>query len=173
MTEEIQETAAKNAQPEPGAVEAKPARRLPPRIVLIVTGAAVLVLIGLVAFLRPGRHAAPAPGDSAETPEVAERTGDAVVPIDLGGKEDVCSRPAAGARIAALARADSSYESGDFAKARDLYLDLLLTGGDLGGGDDVGRWAHGRLALCLAKIARGSGGRLLDDPELSFRETPR
>lgn len=146
-----------------------------PRITIIASGAAVLVLIGLVALLRPGRHADPAPAETAEVPDVAKRSGDPADPIGFVGKEGPCSRPAAGARIAVLAQADSSYEAGDFAKARDRYLDLLLTGGDLGGGDgdDVVRWAHGRLALCLARIARGPDGRLLDDPPLFFREPAR
>ena len=91
----------------------------------------------------------------------------------INRRELPCSRPAAGAHVPALVQADAAYDSGEFSKARDLYLDLLLAGGDLGGGDDVECWAEGRLALCMARVARGREERVIDDPPLAFREAPK
>jgi hypothetical protein len=70
-----------------------------------------------------------------------------------------------------VVEADKAYDAGDYAKARDLYLDVLLKGGECG--DGITRWAHGRLALALARLARAASPPLLDEPLLSFTEEPR
>jgi hypothetical protein len=127
-------------------------------------GVSFLVVVGIVALLRPGRHAGPAPTDDAAGS--ADFKADPVV----ASCEPACSRPAAGSRIAALVLADEAYDAGELSKARELYLDLLLRGGDLGAGRDVEGWAHGRLALCMARIARGRDDRVIGDPPLTFAE---
>jgi hypothetical protein len=81
--------------------------------------------------------------------------------------EDGACRPP-GSAIAAIVAADAAYDAGDFARARELYLDVLLSGGDCG--DGIARWAHGRLALAMARLAHDQSPPLVDEPALEFRE---
>jgi hypothetical protein len=153
-----------------------PARktRVTTRVMIAACGGVVLILFALVAVLRPDRHAeAPVeePAGNESEDVVAD---DGLLAMDAAAAplaaESPASRPREGAGIAALVAADAAYDSGDFARARDLYLELLLSGGDLGaGGDPVLGWAHGRLALSLAKVARKSAETIIDEPPLRFR----
>lgn len=143
-------------------------------VVLIGCAAAAVILAGLVALLRPTAHAPVENAGDATTEAPVE----AALEIQAAPEPDLdaaASRPHAGSAVALLVQADEAYESRDFKAARDLYLDLLLTGCDFGGdeGEAVSRWAHGRLALATARLARTPGTRLLDEPVFRFREGPR
>ena len=143
-------------------------------VVLAACGGAVVVLAGLVALLRPFSHA-PVEDHGDATAEAAAEAPVEAQPAVEPALEAAASRPRGGAALAVLVRADEAYESGDFKAARDLYLDLLLTGGDFGGdaGEEVSRWAHGRLGLATARLARTPGTKLLDEPVFRFREAAK
>jgi hypothetical protein len=155
------------------AANAAPVSFIRSRRVLLAASVAgcVLVLVALAALLRPRPHAEPGPAEdpASSDPVTADLPDEKLVP-PVAPPVWTASRPAAGAGIAILIRADSAYDAGDFAAARDLYLDLLLSECNLdGAGDAVVRWAHGRLALALARLARAGEARLIDEPPLTFR----
>jgi hypothetical protein len=133
---------------------------------------ALVLIIGLAALLRPASHPAPT---EIEEPATAPETVAEAAPAGAPDFSEAASRPAAGSAVAALVLADDAYESGNLAGARDLYLDLLLTGGDFGVDDPaaVTRWAHGRLALAVARLARTPVAPLIDEPVFRFKEAAR
>jgi hypothetical protein len=150
---------------------------------LILAGclAAVLLLVGLVALLLPA-PARPEPVDAgpADRAEAAPEAPDPGAVLETAPEPSPASpapvrRPAAGSAIPALVSADLAFDAGNYEAARDLYLELLLTGGGLGGPDweSVSRWAHGRMALAVASLVRAPGKPLLDEPVLTFREEAR
>jgi hypothetical protein len=148
-------------------------------LVIASCGVAFLATLALVAVLRPAapaRRAEPeGTGTIAEAAPGPDAGSERLFPLEIP-HAPAASRPASAARIAILVRADAAFDAGDFAAARDLYLDLLLAGQVLEGPeghDHVVRWAHGRLALALAKLARAPGKTLIEEPALDFREKPR
>src|SRR5687768_8688219 len=136
------EESAPRAKTAAEAPDAPPQKklRLSRRIVLIGCGGVTVVLLSLVALLRP---ALPEPHEAeaalAEAPEEAPTPAlsDETASAGFAETEGPCSRPAAAAGLAALAQADAAYDAGEFPRARDLYLDPLLSGGDLGAGGDA------------------------------------
>jgi len=154
------------------------ARRRPATWMVIACGAGIVMILSLVAFVWP-RHATaphdmePASGSAAE-PGAAEAPPPEASAAFFAENDGRCCPPVSGAGIARSAAADAAYDAGDFAGARDRYLDLLLQGGDFGeNADAILGWAHGRLALSLAHCAHESAPSLLDEPPLSFRKAGR
>jgi hypothetical protein len=149
-------------------------------LILAGTLAAVLLLVGLAALVLPGapgpEPAGTGPADRAEAaPEAPDPGVLETAPEPTPAAPAPARRPAAGSAIPALVSADLAFDAGNFEAARDLYLELLLTGGGLGGPDweSVSRWAHGRMALAVASLVRAPGKPLLDEPLLTFREEAR
>jgi hypothetical protein len=174
------ETNTEDHDAKSGDAAPAPARRMPRKLALIGAGAAVVLIVAVAAALRPASHDAPEPAHEEAAAETAapvspEMFGDDLLPAHaLSESEGACSRPSSATGIAAVVAADAAYDAGDFARARELYLDLLLGGAGLGDeGDAVMRWAHGRLALSMARLARAPRSALLDEPALDFPEEPR
>jgi hypothetical protein len=141
-------------------------------------GVAFLVVLALVAILRPRPEAAEPlveePGAAEPGPAGAPASASASAKFEAAAPGPA-SRPSSGSRVAAVARADAAFDAGDWGAARDLYLEILLAGDALEAaeGDRVLRWAHGRLALALARAARVPGAPLISEPPLDYREAPR
>jgi hypothetical protein len=153
-------------------------RPIPPKLAVAGGAAALALLFAIVAIVRPGRPVLP-PAPVAGAAAVDEHLLDVCVlkPVDRSrafGDEGPCSRPASAAGVAAVAAADAAYDAGDFRAARKSYLGLLLAGVDFGDDSvETIRWCHGRLALCVAKLALPPGVVTVDEPPLLFEDGPR